>query len=332
MRDVAREAGVSVAAVSYHLNGTARLSPATGARIARAVKALGYRPDPLARSLSRGRREAVGLAALVGSRPYADLFLAEILAGAAEVAAGLGWPIHYLPIRQTAEQFTWPARVLDAVAGTLMLDWAADHAPWADIRASGHAVVLLNARRRGVVSVEVDNESGGGLAAEHLLSLGHRRVALISASGPLEQQREAGARRSFRAGGVAAESFKAESSADQAREIVTRLLARPAARRPTALFATSDWMALAVLDQARRCGVRVPEDLSVVGYDDSLLAEAAGPALTTIQQPLRDMGRIGLQRLLGLVNGEHPGPALLPVRLIIRSSTGRPPPAARRTR
>ena len=91
-------------------------------------------------------------------------------------------------------------------------------------------------------------------------------------------------------------------------------------------------MGLGVLDQARRCGVRVPEDRSVVGYDDSLLAEAAGPALTTIQQPLRDMGRIGLQRLLGLVNGKHPGPALLPVRLIIRSSTSRPPSAARRLR
>ncbi|HEY8241077.1 MAG TPA: LacI family DNA-binding transcriptional regulator [Kiritimatiellia bacterium] len=321
IRDVARVAGVSSAAVSYYLNGTARLSEETGQRIGKAVRELEYRPDPLARSLSLGRRDVIGLAAMMGSRPYTDLFFAEIMAGVADAALQIGWAVQLLPIRDDPATGLWPARVMDGVAGTLVLDWAAGYAPWKEIEEGNHPVVLVNSTRKGIPSVDVDHEEGGRVAAAHLCALGHRRIVILGASGPLEKRRVDGAAREFRRCGIEPEVILVESSVDRAREALGHVLARHPLKRPTAVFAVSDWIALAVIDEAGKSGVLVPFDLSIVGYDDSILAETSSPPLTTVRQPLREMGRVSVEMLQCLLKRERPASPRLAASLTMRSST-----------
>lgn len=324
MRDVARAAGVSVATVSYHVNGSARLSPATRGRVEKAVASLGYRPDPLARSLSLGRRDAVGLAAFIGSGPFIDLIFSPILAGAAEPAAATGRTIQLIPILENGSCAEWPARLLDVVDGTLILDWAASRAPWGEIRRRRHPVVLMNASMKGVVSVEVDQEGGGRLAASHLAGLGHKRVAVFTAAGPLEKRRAQGALRTFERCGVRAEVVSVNSSTEKARATLRALAARRSAARPTAVFCVSDWIALSVIQEAGRIGLRVPEDLSVVGFDDAALAAHAQPPLTTVRQPLREMGRVSVETLEAMLRGEKRTSCVLSVELVVRESTAPP--------
>lgn len=320
IRDVARKADVAVGTVSHFLNDSATISPAKRAAIEKAIASLHYRPDPVARSLSLGRKHIINLAAMLGARAYTAFFFSDILAGLSHAAVETGWTIHHIPL-QWEDEAAWPARLLDQAGGTVILDDAATRAPWADIRRRRHPVVLLNASRKGVPSLEVDNFSGGRLAAEHLLALGHRRVAVFAGRVGIGRARLDGARSALDRKDVKAQYIHTDFSAPAAASLTRGLLSLDHNERPTAIFYATDWMARAGIAEIQKLGLRVPEDISVVGFDDCILAEEFTPALTTIRQPAYDMGHAAFELLFAAMHQKPARPRLFPVKLIVREST-----------
>lgn len=321
IRDVARAADVSVASVSRLLNATMKVSEERARRIRRAIKTLGYRPDPVARSFSLRRRTAVGLAVPLGERAYTSLVLSDVLAGITEAAAEAGWTIHVVPVRDGG---AWPAALVDLVAGTIVMDVAAAAVPWADLKRTGHPAVLMNARRAGVPSVEIWNEEGGALAAERLAALGHRRIAVVGGRMEPMRLRAAGARAALRLRGIRTRIVEVDPAAPEPARRATRALLSGTAP-PTAIFYASDWMAWAGLAEARHLGRRIPDDLSIIGFDDSVLAAETDPPLTTVRQPLSEMGRTAFRMLLAGIEGRRIESVRLPVSLVDRSTTAPPP-------
>ncbi|GAA5170008.1 LacI family DNA-binding transcriptional regulator [Amycolatopsis dongchuanensis] len=327
---VAEAAGVSLPTASKVLNGRGDVSDATRARVEEALREFGYVPQT-------GRRLPVPTR--VVDLVFDDLrspYSLEILRGITEAGAEIGVDVVVgkvpaaEPAGPLAPEHSWAQRLkssgrqgLIVVTSELSLAQVEGFA-----RAGLPLVVIdpLNLPRVEVTSVGATNWSGGLAAAEHLLSLGHRRIAF--AGGPLpascSQARLHGYRAALENAGVPADpelvlhgDFQFESGL----EMGTRLLSLP--RPPTAVFAANDATALGVLEAARRRGMRVPEDLSVVGFDDTVLAELATPGLTTVRQPLHDMGRVALRTLLRLIAGEtlDSHHVELATNLVVRGST-----------
>ena len=334
--DVARRAGVSVATVSYVLNaGPKPVSADKRRRVLEAVTQLGYRPNAIARSLRARRTNILGLIVPDSANPY----FARLSRSIEDAAAERGYQV---VVSNAAED---PEREAAQIEALLRLQ--VDGLLWvpADLSASqagapeGVPTVLVDralppseAEPAGDV-IESDNTLGGRLAAEHLLELGHRRIAFLS--GPAEHlhtvERLRGAREALARAGVEPEVRHGDFGYRSGYEAGRLWCAMTAEARPTALICANDAMALGVLCAAAEAGVRVPADLSVTGYDDIPQARYAVPPLTTVAQPLDEMAREAIDRLLVRVGpkGERPEPVrrVYPVRLIVRASTGRLPDA-----
>jgi LacI family transcriptional regulator len=332
--DVARRAGVSVATVSYVMNnGPKPVAAATRRRVVAAIEALGYRPNAIARSLRTRRTRILGLVLPDSANPY----FAKLARAVEDAATARGYQV---VVSNAAEDLTREARVIEA-----LLRLQVDGLVWipADLRAVRHDVTLppvptVQLDRALSMSIETplcdvvgsDNVAGGELAATHLLDLGHRRIAVLS--GPRGH-----AHADDRLQGACASLEKADvqlpgshiaygdfSYAAGAMHAQT-WLSLPAGERPSAVICANDAMAIGVLSAAAGWGVRVPEDLSVVGYDDVPQATFTVPPLTTVAQPLEEMAIQAVNRLLFRVerpdNATTPEYRVLPVRLILRRST-----------
>ncbi|MTD52871.1 LacI family DNA-binding transcriptional regulator [Amycolatopsis pithecellobii] len=331
---VADAAGVSLPTASKVLNGRADVSAATRARVAEVLREFGYVPQAGRRTVAPAR---------VADLVFDDLrstYSLEILRGVTEAGAEAGVDVVVSRPPASVEsgpltpEDTWAQRLrsggregLIVVTSELSLAQVESFA-----RAGLPLVVIdpLNLPRVEVTSVGATNWSGGLAATEHLLGLGHRRIAY--AGGPLEascsQARLHGYRAALENAGCATDpelvlhgGFQYGDGLDMG----TRLLALD--MPPTAIFAGNDAAALGVMEAARRRGLRVPEDLSVVGFDDTVLAERSTPALTTVRQPLQDMGRVALRTLLRLAAGEtlDSHHVELATNLVVRDSTARIP-------
>jgi DNA-binding LacI/PurR family transcriptional regulator len=342
---LARDLGVSRATVSNAYNRPDQLSPALRARILARADELGFSgPDPMARGLRRGRVGAVGVLVDEGlSHAFSDPTTVLFLDGLARELQldGLGLLLH--AGRGDGDMLR---SIRDAaVDAWVVLSLPDGHPAVSVVRSRGRPVVVLDQPfLPGVPLVGIDDAAGGEAAVRHLLGLGHRRLAVLTM--PLQaggREGRADVRRqqeatyqvmTRRLAGAAAAAAEAGVSWDQvtvvecmanepdaAARAVTGLLAGPGA--PTAVFACSDQLALGVLRAARGAGIRVPEELSVVGFDDSPPARVAEPPLTTVAQPLRERGRTVGALVRALIRGEEvSSPAKSPVRLVLRSSTG----------
>ena len=354
---IARALGVSRATVSNAYNRPDQLSPALRQRIMTTADSLGYAgPDPAARSLRQGRVGAVGV--LMADRlsyAFSDPAAVLLLDGLAEVLEPEGAGLLILP--GTGGSGPPPEMVRNAVVDGLIVYCLADDDPALDAaRARRVPLVLVDdipQRRRagGEVAIRVDDAGGAAAAAQHLLDLGHRRIAVVSfelsrerRSGLADAAQQAaitfsgtrerlgGYRRAVVAAGLDWSDVPVWESTHNGRvagrEAAAALLAaRP---RPTAIIALSDELAIGVLEAARDAGVDVPGQLSVVGFDDSPAASLATPALTTVHQPLRRKGQLAGERLLDLRAGRHPRPRRLPTTLVTRNSTAPPSTPPRR--
>ncbi len=329
MRDVAAAAGVSVAAVSRHLSGKLRLPEATARRIDRAVERLGYQAHLQARRLSTGRSETLGLVVPDIANPFFAL-LADAVQAEAELA---GFELLILATRNRPDrELAALARMrANRVDGVLFVTNHADDGALARALATVGPAVLLDEDVAGAALPRVfaDNRVGGRLAAEHLLAHGHRRLAILGGPPGLlsTAERHGGFRDAARSGGaeVVAEAF-GEYDASAGRIAAHRMLS--ARHPPDAVFATSGETALGLLDAARMLGVRVPERLSVVAFDDTGPLHLLAPPLTAIRQPVEELGRRGVQALLASLRGQPPraaGAEVLPVELIERGSVARRP-------
>ncbi|MGW3654594.1 LacI family DNA-binding transcriptional regulator [Streptomyces sp. NPDC005151] len=327
-RDVARAAGVSQATVSLVLGGKwrGRVSEATAARVRAATQDLGYRPNLAARSLRLGRTRT----ALLVVPALTNEFFARVYTGAAAVAAEHDFGVVLYP----SPDGTGPARdpfasaraALDGVIASSMAADALDALRGADL-----PLVMLDSdpADTGVAArVNLDIADGMRQVTDHLLTLGHRRfLHLASAIDSWTFAVRAGAVRDTLRGvpGTSVRTVPAALDVRAGREATEHALAAPGPR-PTAIICDDDILAAGACKAARRLGLRVPDDLSVTGFDDLALATAVEPELTTVQLPAEQVGERGMTALLSVLDGCPAEPGSLPVHLVVRGSSGPPPP------
>jgi DNA-binding LacI/PurR family transcriptional regulator len=327
---VAAAAGVSRATVSRVVNGLDRVSPKTRRSVQRAVDRLGYTPNRVARSLVTRRTDSV---ALVIPEPTTTLFghpfFPRLVAGISEVLSGADKQL-ILMAPQSTEDEERLRRYLFAVQsdGVLIVSLhGADPLPGDLVRRGVPVVVGGRPPVEGVTFVDIDNVQGAVSAVRHLAGLGRRNIATIT--GPLDMASAAdrleGYRRALRDAGLECDaSLEADGRFDQgaARQAMADILER----RPDVdgVFAASDLMAAGALQALRRAGRRVPGDIAVVGYDDSAIAESTDPPLSSVRQPIEEMGREMARLLLSQVASRVrvPSRSVLATELVVRESSG----------
>ncbi|MGG2459826.1 LacI family DNA-binding transcriptional regulator [Streptomyces sp. RGM 3693] len=326
-RDVAREAGVSQATVSlvFGEKWHGRVSERIATAVRDAANTLGYRPNLAARNLRTGRTRTVMLIVPALTNEY----YARLYTGAAQVAAqhGLGVVLYPSPSdgRPARNPFVSARASLDGVLASSM---ASDVLSAFD--GDGLPLVMLDsdpANSRAATTVNLDVVDGMRQVATHLLALGHRRIAHIAAE--VDSWTFAVRSRALAAtlDGTGAElrTVHAALTMDAGRRAAETVL-HDSGRRPTALLCDFDFLAVGALKAARRLGLRVPEDVSVTGFDDLTIASAVEPELTTVRLPAKEVGRQGMTALVSVLADEHPGsPADVPVSLVVRGSTAAPP-------
>jgi DNA-binding LacI/PurR family transcriptional regulator len=334
--DVARAAGVSKATVSFALNGRPGVAPATRARVLAAAEELGFRPSHRGRALSHSRAFALGLVMarppeLLGADPFFPAFIAGVeteLARAGHalllrVVAG-GWGEEAASYRQLAAD--------GRVDGVFLSDLRAGGDPRLELLAGLRlpAVTLQRADvPTGFPAVTADETAGVRASVAHLAGLGHRRIAHVTGPGPYVHSR--GRRDAWAAaleefglppGVEVTGDFTAAGGAAATRELLTGT-----GEPPTAVVYANDLMAIAGITVAHELGLRVPEDLSVTGFDDTELAGYVHPPLTTVRRDAARMGRAAARTLLQLVEtGGADSTELPPPELVVRRSTAVPPP------
>ncbi|GGP43299.1 LacI family DNA-binding transcriptional regulator [Saccharothrix coeruleofusca] len=341
---VAGAVGVSRATVSNAYNRPDQLSAALRERILETAAALGYPgPDPVARSLAT--RHSAAVAFMLGqqlSASFSDPALSIVLDGLASTVDGHDHCLVLMP-GGADRGGPRPQTVARAQADVVVAYSLPDDAPaLAAVRARGLPMVVIDQPvLPDTARVEVDDAGGARLAAAHLLELGHRRFAVVTFSlrpdggnGPASPARLAEA--TFRVSRDRLTGYLSELRAAGVVDVPVwecsgsrRELSRSAGRtlltgddRPTAVLCASDELAFGVLQAARDLGLAVPEDVSVVGFDDVPAAEHAEPPLTTVRQPLVDKGRHAGELALRLLDGGRPGPPTrLAVTLVERAST-----------
>jgi LacI family transcriptional regulator, galactose operon repressor len=341
MLDVAKAAKVAVGTVSNHLNGSVHVSPKTAAKIDRAIVRLGYRIHLGARSLRAQRSQSVGLVVPNISNP----FYAEVARAVEHSLWERGFQTLLCDSSQDAER---ERKHLDGlenrrVDGILLIHW--DRPPRERLQHMTVPVVCVDRVVEGQLSVTTDNHLGGRLAARHLVAHGHRRIAVLAGQPTDNNVRER--LRGFM--GVLKEQKGLErpqvlTGPEQAIELgyeVGRLLegSKPP---PTAIFATNDIVAVGAWRTLMELGIRIPQDMSLIGYDDIEMARLLIPPLTTVAQDKAGLAREATAVLLAALEGGQAAkgerrPVLLPPRLIVRGSTAPPgdgagPSAARRRR
>ncbi len=330
MRDVARATGVSQSTVSRVLTGATtavQIAPETRERVIEAAHRLGYRPNPLARGLRGARTMLLGVIV----REITDPFFAGAIEAVSIEASQRGYNVvlghaHGRANEAIALWGVLEARHCDAIV--LLGDMRDQPRLIEDLRGASVPVVALwqGSRTTDIPSVDVDNRAGMLAVLEHLAGLGHRRIAFIGGRrlGDIQDREDAFVQ--FMASHSEDVSVEyAPNDLDGGADALGRLLDRP--RPPTAVVASTDVLALGALHRAYERGLRVPDDLSVTGFDDIPFAAASIPALTTVRMPVREMVATALRVVFDLPGDADPGqpvhPLLVP-SLVVRGSTAPP--------
>jgi LacI family transcriptional regulator len=334
LADVAAAAGVDTSTASRVLNGDPghRVSAPTRERVTAAAKALGYQPNPLARGLRTARSQTLGIAVPQLENPV----FPEIILGAETAARERGYVLlisHSDDAKGDASHYEQLARV-SRVDG-LLVATLEDEVPLArSLARTAVPFVVLNRRLSGPCNhVVFDSFAAAQMATDHLLLLGHRCIGHLAgrAEGYNGIRRLAGYRASLEAAGVAfdpARVVEARYSFEGGELAMRELLTR--SPRPSAVVASTVLAAAGALKHLHACGIRVPEDMSLVGIHDVAVAEMLHPPLTTVRLPLREMGARATHGLIDLIERRTDGIAcsLPPERLVVRESTAPPPRAA----
>ncbi len=330
IRDVARKAKVSHQTVSRVINEHNSVTPETRERVARAIRELEYVPSQVARSLSSNRTHTLGMV----TTDVSDHFFAEAVAGADAEARKHGFFLIIGSIEPGAEddertylRLLLERRVEGLIIAVPRLRLADDDLLAGAATRLPIVVVASDIELPGADHVDIDNRHGGLEATNHLLAQGHRRIATIT--GPLDwpsaRARLDGYRDALR-GNATAEGQVVEPSLDwgleSGRRAAERLLA--VTPRPTAIFAQSDLLALGAIAALRAHGLRVPDDVSIIGFDDIPVAEVFDPPLTTLRQPMREVGELAARLVADPRTGARRGKAtrrhVLRAPLVIRGS------------
>lgn len=327
--DIARAAGVSIATASRTLSGSPGVSPSAVARVREVAQSLGYVTNVHARSLAGGATTTIGLVV----HEIGDPYFSEIASGVLRVASQQQLTVQICHTGRDPETELRQVRSLVAnrvgaivVAGSGFVDAEVEAPVRAELErytASGGRLAIIGRHHLRADTVQPDNTGGGRMIAEHVLNLGHRRIAVVSGSAGLTTvaDRLAGIRGALEAAGQ-------DPDVPVLEEAFTRDGGRAATRRvladhpdTTAMLALNDDMAIGCLAELRAAGVAVPDRLSVTGFDDVAVAGDLAPGLTTIRLPMGEMGARALALALK-EPGRRPRRQLMAAELVVRGSTG----------
>lgn len=327
--DIAKHVGVSAGTVSRALSRPEKVLPATRKRIEQAAAALGYVPNTVARTLKTQRSSKI----LVTVPDIANPFFAQILQGAEEAAQAADYAVLLGDTQHQRDREERYAQMLprNEADGLIVLGHRLPPTAQEIVRQLGAAAPVVNGSEfdpaLGIPSVHIDNAAAARAAMEHLYGLGHEQIAVIGGppDNPLHQQRLEGARVAARARGrlrqltIVPGDFSVESGYAAAKQLLGQAAA------PSAAFCFSDQMALGMLAACRDLGIRVPEDFSIVGFDDLASSRYLNPPLTTISQPMREIGVRAVKLLLAIIEGvDVPHQQTLEFSLMLRGSTAAP--------
>lgn len=326
IKDIARSVGVSPATVSRALSDTGLVAEPTLSRIRQVAEALNYRPNANARSLRTRRSMAV----LMVVRDVGNPFYLEILKGVESAARAAGYSVLMGNTENNPDrEIEYFDMLRDGHAdGMILMTGQLPQKPGFAERLSGAPVVvaLESIEESGLPHVMIDNVAAAKEAVEHLIALGHHRIAHIT--GPVPEPMSLDRREGYRAAMASAGLVvpvgyepRGDYLLHTGELLCRQLFSMP--EPPSAIFVANDEMAFGVINELRRLGRDVPADVSVVGFDDLFLSQAFHPPLTTVSQPRAEIGRAAMKMLLGVLSGKGaPGiPVTMPTRLEIRGST-----------
>ncbi|KIZ18489.1 LacI family DNA-binding transcriptional regulator [Streptomyces natalensis] len=327
IKDVAERAGVSVATVSRVLNGHSPVA-ATRERVLAAVQELGYRPNNVARALRTARTGALGLIISDLTNP----FFTELADAVEDEARSLGYSLVIGNAgERPAQQDDYIRTLLDRrIDGLLVSSAGTGSAMLAEVVGSGTPLVLLDRSVPGIDApcVRADGRAAMSDLAAHLAALGRRRPAIIVAPAgtPTGEERLGLFRGALAAHGIDLPDERVGAAPDLqhtgGRRVMSALLDLP--QRPDMVLATDNLMALGAMDELKARGLRVPDDVALVSYDDVPWFAHTDPPLTVIAQPTRELGRVAVHTLLERIERRPADSVLLPARLVTRHSCGEP--------
>lgn len=334
LRSIAESVGVSQMTVSNAFSRPEKLSAALRERILAVADEMGYAgPDPSARALARGRTATVGLVITETlSEAFADPVATEFLAAVGDTLGDHGYALTLITGSRSTDLVPARDTSMDG-AIVYVCEHGSDDVAW--LRRRGLPLVSVDQDvDPGTPSVNVEDRAGARAAAQHLVDLGHRRIGLLNnaplgegGENPPSRERDLGWRDALEEAGVEiTEERSTFSPRSEIEEAARRLLTRP--DRPTALLCFSDVFAVQALRAAHALGLTVPDDVSIVGFDDSPLASAVVPALTTVRQPVGRKGRLAVEALLAALAGDEAAVphVVLPTELVVRDSSAPPRP------
>ena len=327
VKDVAEAAGVSLGTVSHVLNHPERVSERNRRRVEQAILQLGYVRNDVARQLRSGSSKTIALILLETWNPFFN----DLARGVEDVATESGWAVLAAnsarePARESSYLNLFSER---RVEGMIVIPTAGVTEQLRGLRAKGIASVIADHYEESPdqVFVSFDDVLGGQLATAHLIELGHRRIGFVGTSDSVEQvkQRFRGAAAAAAGSGVYLSRFTCgQLTLADGQNVASRVLAMPEAERPTALFAANDLLALGILQVLLNAGVRVPDDIALVGYDDIEFARYAAVPLSSVVQPAYQMGRkaadlLFMQLTRQLLETTH---VVFEPHLVVRESSG----------
>lgn len=328
--EIARRANVSTATVSRTLNQSGPVKATTARKVWRAVTELNYVPNSHARALVSGRSRIIGVIVSDITNPFFPALLRSFEALAAEKQYDLlVTSTDYKTLRMAACLRRMLERKVDGVA---MMTSEMDLGVIKELSRRGVPIVFMDVGQVGPKMSHVAIDYGNGMrqAVDHLAGLGHKRIAFIS--GPLDLHSARTRRQAFLEGmhahGLAVEQTmlrEGTHTAEGGREAMAALLRL--SKRPTAVVASNDWTAIGALNAIGTADLKVPEDISLAGFDDIPLASYTNPPLTSVRMSAADVGTVAFRALFGLISGERiEGDVYqIPTELVIRASSGRPP-------
>lgn len=334
IREVAREAGVSIATVSYVLNDSRRVADETRQRVLNAATRLGYRANITARNLQARKTQLIGYTWRPSPPDQFNPILDHFLQAMAEAAARHQYRVLTFPTGSIeAELAIYQEMIrIGQVDGFVLSNTNLEDQRVRSLLSAGFPFVAFGRSNPDwdFPWVDVDGRAGAYVATRHLIDQGHRRIACLA--WPVEsltgQYRLSGYLDAMREGDRAVERewiVRAENTHDEAAAGTRQLLALPRERRPTAIIAMSDLMAMGVMTAAAGAGLQIGRDVAVVGFDDAPVARFLRPPLTSLRQPITEVGETLVAMLLDLCNGRpvsNPHVLLLP-ELVVRDSSGR---------
>jgi len=326
IHDVARIAGVGTGTVSRVINNSAGVKPATRKKVLSAIAQLNYRPNPIARSMISKRTGAIGVIVPFFTRPFNTELLRAVQAALSR--SGKELVLYDVETAAQRNHYLSELPMLHRVDGLLLLSLPLEDSFAMDIKEAEIPVVLIDTYSPFFTSLIVDNIEGAYQAVKYLIDLGHRRIGFIN--GVIEgnikfnqaNDRLIGLHRAFGESGLLFDPqlmLTSEWNRSGGKQAALQLLSQE--KRPTAIFAASDMQAIGALEAAKDLCINVPGELSVIGFDGLEVSELL--ELSTVQQPMRQMGELGVSKLLELMKNPQQLPELIRLNttLIVRLTT-----------